>query len=88
MFQNGEIALGQYHNVDDTIYSGTVILEKSKQRGFMKPRFFQKGDPQINESLWEYFEDKHKNRIRVKKGIKSIKELQSWMNAKRKHLKA
>ncbi len=81
--KSGEIALGQYHNVNNTIYSGTVIMEKVRQQGSLKPAFFKNRDKSVPTVYWDFFEDKHKNRIRVKSGIKLKETLKTWIEEKR-----
>ncbi|NID13501.1 hypothetical protein [Fibrivirga algicola] len=83
-FDAGEIALGQFHNVNDTIYSGTIILEKVSQRGSLRPAFFEAGDSQIDSVYWDFFKEKHKNRIRVKSDMKSKGKLRVWIDKKRR----
>lgn len=78
----GEIAIGQFHNVQSSIYSGTVIMEKYSQRGSIKPEFFKFGDKRIDPVYWRFFYKENKNRIRSEAGIKSKESLNLWLDKK------
>jgi hypothetical protein len=80
--KQGDIALGEYHNVNDSIYSGTAIIEKMGGSASLESQFFRYGDTQIDALFWQYFTDKRQNRIRVKSGINNKKALQKWMKSK------
>lgn len=84
-----ELALGQYHNIDGAIYSGTVIMlpMKDKFKDKFSPAFIpvQEVDQhsEIPKYVWQYLENKHLNRIRVKFDIFSPTKLITWMKEKR-----
>lgn len=58
-------------------------MEKVTQRGSMKSAFFKNRDERIPTVYWDFFEDKHKNRIRVKSGIRLKETLKTWIEEKR-----
>lgn len=84
-----ELALGQYHNIDGAIYSGTVIMLplKGGAREEFSPAFIPaieaSNHPEIPNFVWQYLEEKNLNRIRVKFDIFSSSRLITWMKEKR-----
>lgn len=80
-----EIAMGDYHNVDGTIYCGTAIMQKSLGKGRMTTKFypFAQRSEDIPEYIWQYFEDKHLNRIRIPSQINTVEKLENWQEKQR-----
>jgi hypothetical protein len=83
-FEVSEIALGQYHDVGQSIYSGTVIMEKiDPEAKDLVPKFFKKDDVGVEPVIWDYFRDKYQNRLRTKIGITRKESLQHWIDSKK-----
>lgn len=83
-----ELALGQYHNVEISIYSGTAIIEPALKRGPLVAKFFpfrekNNHSNEINDHIWAYFEKKRLNTLRVPAGIVNEKKLEIWLDNKK-----
>jgi len=83
-----EIALGQYHNLDDnlTIVSGTIVLADTKKDfdAFL-PTFFEKGTAKyhgLKKQVKKYLSEKSGNRIKVPHNIYSYTKLGKWIDDK------
>jgi hypothetical protein len=78
-----EIALGQYHNVEGTIYSGTAVIERALTRGSTTAKYFKFKDnteqSEIPTYIWDYFKDKHLNSLRVPAFITSEEKFVKWL---------
>jgi hypothetical protein len=81
-YEAGEIALGQYYSINNTINTGVVILERISQRGSMKAAFFKNGDINVSKVLWNFFGNKN-NYINVSSGIRSKVALNRWLDTKK-----
>ncbi len=79
------LAMGQYHNIADTIYSGTAIIVKETKHLNLKPAIFNKAkdEAKIPDYIWQYFETKSLNRLRTPAKINRPQELSAWLIAKR-----
>jgi len=84
------IALGQYHNIDGAIYSGTVIIVNETSNSKEIPigcynSAVEEEKILISDYIWEYFSDKRFNNLRVPGKINTIPELAAWLKSKRTH---
>lgn len=81
-----QLALGQYNDMDGAIYSGTAIIQKTEGAGYRSAAFFpfQERSSKIPDYIWQYFEDKRLNRLRVPSEITDVKKLKSWLDLQQK----
>lgn len=79
------LAMGQYHNIADTIYSGTAIIIRETNDLDLKPVIFDKSqdEAKVPDYIWQYFETKSLNRLRTPAKINRPLELSAWLLSKK-----
>lgn len=82
------LSIGQYHNVDGTIFSGTAVIQRSTGRGHTIPKFFPFKDKSADQDtipsyIWEYFKEKCLNILRVPASITNEEKFIKWLKMKR-----
>jgi hypothetical protein len=86
----GDLLVGQFHNLDDSIYSGTLLLEREPENVCTVPilvPFSKKGDTdEIPDYVWKYFRNKRMNQLRSPKQVYHSARLITWMIAKEQAL--
>ncbi len=80
------VILGQYFNLSQYLYSGTVLLERVNAPGGLKPKFFERSDQidykQINPVIWQLFEAETNNRISVTNTVFDFDSLGRFLDAR------
>ncbi len=82
------LAIGQFHNVGASIYSGTVILEKFTSKSVPAYEdadagtFFPSDHIDLPKHISEFFRDKRRNILRVPSNITSISDFWLWHTKK------
>lgn len=82
------LGLGEYHNIHDRIYSGTIMIERVSginieefESHFFKQSEKTKTNP-VPTHAWKYFSDKRQNRIRIPHGITNVDQFNKWHKRK------
>jgi len=76
-----KLALGQFRNVGEGIYSGTIMMESvpaEKAKDAEAGYFDQNGFKDLPEHVKKYFSDKKNNMLRVPLGISSLSQFEKW----------
>lgn len=82
-------ALGQYHNYDESVYSGTVIMKLMSTKDDDEPDFIDfKTAASLDEFklyLIDYFRNKRLNYFKVPRNINSEQKIINWLKLKKKN---
>ena len=82
-----QLALGEYHNVGRSIYSGTVMVTpvNPKVAGKPQPCFHKEhGLGKLPKYVRDYFKDKKQNMLRVPAKVTSVATFYEWHKKKNK----
>lgn len=83
-----DLLVGQFHNLDDSIYSGTLLLVREPEGSCVIPKLVpiseKNATGDIPEYVWKYFRNKRMNQLRSPKEIFHSARLATWMLSKEK----
>ena len=82
------LAIGIYHNINESHYSGTILMEelKSSKKGRKKAEFLLKDTPAYNdlpEYVRDFFSERSNNLIKAPVGKTNVAEFKKWLSDKK-----
>jgi hypothetical protein len=87
-YDDFDLVLGQYHNLDNSIYSGTLILIKELQNSIRIPKHVsfssEEATEEVPDFVLRYLKDKRMNQLRSPREVFTADNLIRWMSLKEK----